>query len=35
LKALKAFAAVLLAYSDEELEHAVKSRVLIEVNSDG
>ena len=35
LKGLKAYAAVLLNYSDKELNKAVESRVLIEVNSDG
>ena len=35
LKALKTYATVLLGYSDKELHKAVKSSVLIEVNSDG
>ncbi len=35
LKGLKAYAAILLGYSDEELKKAVKAEVLIEVRSDG
>ena len=35
LKGLKAYATVLLGYSDKELRKAVEARVLIEVNNDG
>lgn len=35
LKALKLYAKVLLGYSDEELNKAVKAGALIEVKSDG
>ncbi len=35
LKALKAYAAVLLGYSEKELKEAVKTGVLIEVENDG
>ncbi|MET0029677.1 MAG: type II toxin-antitoxin system RelE/ParE family toxin [Candidatus Thiodiazotropha sp.] len=35
LKALKAYAAVLLSYSEKDLDKAVKEGVLFEVESDG
>ncbi len=35
LKGLKAYAVILLGYSDKELNEAVKTSVLIEVENDG
>lgn len=35
LKALKAYAAVLLKYNDKELKNALKAGVLIKVNNNG